>query len=52
MIMALFCEVAGRDGLTIAQFYTSLWFVIGQEEYYKEINEIRIAKSLLPITGL
>ena len=48
MIMALFCEVAGRDGLTIAQFYTSLWFVIGQEEYYKEINEIRIVKSLLP----
>lgn len=52
MTMVLFCEVAGRDGLTIAQFYTSLWFVVEQEQYYREINEIRLAKSLLPIAGL
>lgn len=52
MTMALFCEVAGRDGLTIAQFYTSLWFILEQDQYYREINEIRAAKSLLPITGL
>ncbi|WP_318375346.1 hypothetical protein [Enterobacter sp.] len=52
LTLALFCEVAGRDGLTIAQFYTSLWFVIEQEEYYREINEIRDAKSLLPAKAL
>ena len=52
LTMALFCEVAGRDGLTIAQFYTSLWFVLEQEQYYREINEIRSAKSLLPVTDL
>lgn len=50
LIMALFCEVAGRDGLTIAQFYTSLWFVVEREQYYRAINEIRAVKSLLPVT--
>lgn len=52
LTMALFCEVAGRDGLTIEQFYTSLWFVVEREQYYREINEIRAAKSLLPVTDL
>lgn len=52
LTMALFCEVAGRDGLTIAQFYTSLCFVVEREQYYREINEIRAAKSLLPVTDL
>ncbi|MCX0886862.1 hypothetical protein JDS32_22560 [Escherichia coli] len=46
LTLAMFCEAAGRDKQTIAGFYDELWFVVDKEQFYREINELRMAKKL------
>ncbi|MGS3948605.1 hypothetical protein [Escherichia coli] len=49
LTLAMFCEAAGRDRQTIAGFYDELWFVVDKEKFYREINELRMAKKLEPL---
>jgi hypothetical protein len=49
LTFSLFSEIASRDAITISHAFSELFYLIGAEKFYSDINEIRSAMKLEPV---
>ncbi|UYU06698.1 hypothetical protein OHY99_25345 (plasmid) [Serratia marcescens] len=49
LTFSLFNEIAGRDESTIHKAFSEIFYLIGAEKFYSDINDIRSAMKLEPV---
>jgi len=52
LTFSLFNEIASRDPATINRAYNEIFYQVGEEKFYQEINAIRAEMKLEPVVGL
>lgn len=52
LTFSLFNEIAGRDAKTIGQAFSEIFYLVGADKFYRDINAIRAEMKLEPVDGL
>lgn len=52
LTFSLFNEIASRDPATINRAYNEIFYLVGEEKFYLDINAIRAEMKLEPVDGL
>lgn len=52
LTFSLFNEIAGRDEKLINRVFNEIFYLVGAEKFYMDINAIRAEKKLEPVDGL
>lgn len=52
LTFSLFNEIAGRDAKTIGQAFREIFYLVGADKFYSDINVIRAEMKLEPVDGL
>ncbi|AOP89324.1 hypothetical protein L6E03_21835 [Enterobacter kobei] len=52
LTFSLFNEIAGRDAKLIDRVFHEIFYPVGAEKFYADINAIRAEKKLEPVDGL
>jgi len=52
LTFSLYNEIASREPATINRAYNEIFYPVGEEKFYREINDIRAVMKLEPVDGL